>query len=256
MVFSPPTQTRPQVDWLLYTQDLVKRYGATLVLNGITMGLQPGSVIGLVGPNGAGKTTLLNILAGIFPPDSGAVWLEDGWVDFDRQPERRRLLGLALGGRTLIDDLRTGEYFDFVAAMHGVRPDDVRDTRDELVTSLRLEAHMDKSIKTLSAGTKKKVEFVAAVLHRPRVLLLDEPFEAIDPPAVRELTSVIADYVRMTGAAAIISSHILPYVRPLATEVRLLWRGSLYEQDALQGLLAGETSDDELHAWRVALEGE
>lgn len=256
MVFSPPVQPRPQVDWLLYTQDLVKRYGETLVLNGITMGLQPCTVIGLVGPNGAGKTTLLNILAGVFPPDSGAVWLEDAWVDFDRQPERRRMLGLVLGGRMLIDDLRTREYFEFVAAMHGVRLPDIRQTLDHLVSALRLEPHLDKTIKTLSAGTKKKTEFVAAVLHQPRVLLLDEPFEAIDPPAVRELTSVIADYIRQTGAAAIISSHILPYVRPLATEVRLLWRGSLYEQDALQELLARETSDDELHAWRVALEGD
>ncbi|MGH2607516.1 MAG: ATP-binding cassette domain-containing protein [Tepidiformaceae bacterium] len=222
----------------------------------VTMGLQPGTVMGLVGPNGAGKTTLLNILAGIFPPDSGWVWLEDAWVDFDRNPERRRLLGLMLGGRALVEELRTGEYLDFVTAMHGVRLEDVRPTLDHLIRQLRLEAHMDKAIKALSAGTRKKVEFIAAVLHQPRVLLLDEPFEAIDPPAVHELTEVIRQYIAETGAAAIISSHILPYVRPLATEVRLLWRGSLYERDELERLIGEQEDDGELQTWRIVLEGE
>ncbi len=256
MLFSPPDKPRPAVDWLLYTDNLQKRFGDTVVLRDVTMGLQPGTVVGLVGPNGAGKTTLLNILAGIFPPDGGAVWLEDAWVDFDRNPERRRVLGLMLGGRALVEELRAGEYIDFVTAMHGVRMADVRGALDHLVRQLRLDVHMDKAIKTLSAGTRKKVEFIAAVLHQPRVLLLDEPFEALDPPAVHELTEVIRQYIAETGAAAIISSHILPYVRPLATEVRLLWRGSLYERAALERLISEQQDDAELQTWRIVLEGE
>jgi ABC-2 type transport system ATP-binding protein len=127
---------------------------------------------------------------------------------------------------------------------------------DDLVPRLRLEPHLDKPIKNLSAGTKKKVEFIAAVLHRPRILLFDEPFEAIDPPSVHDLSEVTRDYVRSTGAAAIVSSHVLPYVRPLATEIRLLWNGSLYEKDELQQLLHERADDAELRTWQAVLESD
>jgi ABC-2 type transport system ATP-binding protein len=243
-------------DWLLYTHELSKSYGSNEVLHNVTMGLRPGTVIGLIGPNGAGKTTLLNLLAGIFPPTSGGVWLEGGWVDFDRHPERRRVLGLILGGRLLIEELRAPEYFEFVAAMYGAADSASAALVDDLVPRLRLEPHLDKPIKNLSAGTKKKVEFIAAVLHRPRILLFDEPFEAIDPPSVHDLTEVTRDYVRSTGAAAIVSSHVLPYVRPLATEIRLLWNGSLYEKDELQQLLHERADDAELRTWQAVLESD
>jgi ABC-2 type transport system ATP-binding protein len=256
MVLMAPSEVPAGEGWLLYGQALAKRFGATVALSDVTLGLQPGAVVGLVGPNGAGKTTLLNVLGGIFPPDSGSIWLEEGWVDFDRQPERRRTLGLMLGGRMLIEELRASEYIDFVTAMHGTRPEVARPVLDDLVRKLRLAEHLDKPVKALSAGTRKKVEFVAAVLHRPRVLLLDEPFEAIDPPAVHELTEVIREFIAETNAVGIISSHILPYVRPLATEVRLLWRGSLYERDALEDLLRDQHDDAELQTWRLVLDGE
>ncbi|MBI2767732.1 MAG: ABC transporter ATP-binding protein [Chloroflexi bacterium] len=258
MVLSPSAASEPPATpagWLLYTHGLAKSYGANEVLRDVTMGLQPGTVVGLLGPNGAGKTTLLNILAGIFPPTRGAVWLEGAWVDFDREPEQRRGLGLILGGRMLIEELRPPEYFAFVAAMYGATGAAAGAYVDDLIRRLRLEAHLDKPIKNLSAGTRKKVEFVAAVLHRPRVLLFDEPFEAIDPPSVLELTEVTRDYIRSSGGAAIVSSHILPYVRPLATEIRLLWNGQLYEKDQLEELLRNRADDAELRVWGAVLEG-
>ena len=243
-------------DWLLYTHNLARSFGEAEVLRGISMGLRPGTVVGLLGPNGAGKTTLLNILAGILPPSSGAVWLEGGWVDFDREPERRRGLGLILGGRLLIDELHPSEYFSFVAAMYGATDKASNSFVDNLIRRLRLEPHLEKPIKNLSAGTKKKVEFVAAVLHGPRILLLDEPFEAIDPPSVQELTDFTREYIQSTGGAAIVSSHILPYVRPLATEIRLLWNGALYGKAELEELLRDHPDDSELHEWAVVLRGE
>ena len=240
--------------WLLYTDNLSKSYGSTRVLDGVTLGLRAGDVMGLVGPNGAGKTTLLNILAGMFPADSGSIWIEDAWIDFDRQPERRRTLGLMLGGRLVIEELKPGEYFEFVAAMYGTNGASAVMVAD-LVRALRLEQHLAKQIKDLSAGTKKKVEFIASVLHQPRILLFDEPFEAIDPPAVADLTAVTRNFVRTTGAAAIISSHILPYVRPLATEIRLLWNGRLHEPETLRAELRGLGDDIELGRWQAVLDG-
>ena len=248
--------SQPGSGWLLYARDISRNFGATAVLDGVTLGLPVGAIVGLVGPNGAGKTTLLNILAGIIPPGSGAIWLDGGWVDFDANPERRRTLGLMLNGRLLIDELRPSEYFDFVSAMYGVDRDAAAKDTAEMVDRLRLAPHVKTLIKHLSAGTKKKVEFIGALLHRPSILLFDEPFEAIDPPSVHDLTELTRDYVREAGAAAIVSSHILPYVRPLATEVRLLWRGRLYERDGLEQLLHERHDDAELETWRTVLDAD
>jgi ABC-2 type transport system ATP-binding protein len=255
-LMQPPSTSPGNESWLLYARDISKSYGATRVLDSVSIGLSPGVITGLVGPNGAGKTTLLNILAGIFPPDSGAIWLGDSWVDFDATPERRRMLGLMLNGRLLIEELRPTEYFDFIGTMYGMERASSGPAAQRLIERLRLEPHVAKSIKSLSAGTKKKVEFIGALLHRPRVLLFDEPFEAIDPPSVHDLTELTREYVRETGAAAIISSHILPYVRPLATEVQLLWKGRLYEPASLERLLAERGDDAELATWHTVLEAE
>jgi ABC-2 type transport system ATP-binding protein len=238
---------------LLEASGLHKRFDQADVLAGAGLAADPGTVIGLLGPNGAGKTTLLNILAGILPPDSGTVAIGGVVADFDRRPETRKLLGLMLGGRTLVEDLRPREYFDFLAAIHALARTDTA-WITALTARLRLTEHLEKPIRVLSAGTRKKVEFVGAVLHRPRVLLLDEPFEAIDPPAVHELTAAISDYIRESAAAAVISSHILPYVRPLATEVLLLWNGRLYEQPALISLLEANHHDSDLQEWGAVLQ--
>ena len=250
---APDVVTEMAASPVVVASAIEKQFDDAAVLKGVSLAGGRGAVIGLVGPNGAGKTTLLNILAGVLPADGGEILIEGEAVDFDRAPEKRRLLGLMLGGRTLVDDLRPNEYFSFLAAMHGLRMETVSPQLEPLVARLRLTEHIDKPIKVLSAGTRKKVEFVGAVLHRPRLLLLDEPFEAIDPPAVHELTAAIGEFIELSGAAAIISSHILPYVRPLATEILLLWKGALYEQPALVQLLEREHNDEDLQTWGAVM---
>jgi ABC-2 type transport system ATP-binding protein len=245
---------KPAAGSLLAARGIGRSFGSTRVLEGVELDLAPGTIVGLVGPNGAGKTTLLHVLAGLLPPDDGEIWLEGSRVDFDRQPERRRSLGLLLGGKMLVEELRTAEYFDFVGAMFGLPAAEAARTSADLARTLRLDEHLEKPIKSLSAGTRKKVEFVAAILHRPKALLFDEPFEAVDPPAVQELTAITAEYVRANGACAIVSSHILPYVRPLATEIRLLWKGRLYERQELEATLANRGDDADLAAWRQVLD--
>jgi ABC-2 type transport system ATP-binding protein len=239
---------------LLEATGLAKRYGDARVLDGVSLSLRPGTIVGLVGPNGAGKTTLLNLLSGMLPGDGGEVRYLGEPVNLDRHPEARQLLGLMLGGRMLIPELRPREYWDFLGAMYGVDSETVAARTAPLIEMLQLPPQLGKPIKHLSTGTQKKVEFVAALLHEPRVLLFDEPFEALDPPTVADLTATTRDYVERAGAAAIISSHILPYVRPLATEVQLLWRGRLYEPATLVAHLRASGEELELRRWRGVLE--
>ena len=251
-----PLTIRPAATCSVFeAADLRKSYGSGVVLDDVSLSLQPGAIMGLVGPNGAGKTTLLSILAGIAPPDSGTLRLDGRQIDFDRHPEERRVFGLMLGGRLLVPELTPREYWEFVRAMYGVARAAAEEDVAVLVDELRLREQLAKPIRDLSAGTQKKVEFIAALLHRPRLLLLDEPFEAIDPPAVADLTRVTKAYVRETGAAAIVSSHIIPYVRPLATEVQLLWSGRLVRPDELANRFRAHQDDIELIRWESVLSG-
>ena len=238
---------------ILRGSGIVKSFGATRVLDGAEVDLAPGTILGLVGPNAAGKTTLLSILAGLLPPDSGSIRLDGTDVDFDKEPGRRRAFGLMLNGRLLVPELRPLEYFEFLASMYGMDRRVARRNAEEMGHVLALAPHMGKSIKQLSAGTQKKVEFIAALLHEPRVLVFDEPFEAIDPPAVADLSRLTRDYVQRAGAAAIISTHVLPYVRPLATEIRLLWGGQLHEPETLDALLRSTDDDGSLARWQSVL---
>ncbi len=232
---------------------IAKAFGKTSVLNQVDLDLVPGTILGLVGPNAAGKTTLLSILAGLLPPDAGRLLFGGTPIDFDRDPAKRRVFGLMLNGRLLVPELRPTEYFDFLAAMYGVEREHARRTVSELGDTLQLTPHLRKQIKDLSAGTQKKVEFIGALLHEPRVLILDEPFEAIDPPAVADLTRITREYVARTGACAVVSTHVLPYVRPLATTIRLLWGGRLHEPGALDELLRGSPDDGSLARWQTVL---
>jgi ABC-2 type transport system ATP-binding protein len=238
---------------LLTLSDVTKSFGTNRVLDGIDLELRPGTILGLVGPNAAGKTTLISLLTGLVPPDSGSIRVNEVEVDFDRHPERRRVFGLMLNGRLLVPELRPTEYFEFLASMYGLDRLAARRRVQEMATTLALTPHLDKPIKQLSAGTQKKVEFIAALFHEPRILVFDEPFEAIDPPAVADLTQLTRDYVARTNAAAIISTHVLPYVRPLATEIRLLWGGRLHEPEALGALLSNTHDDGSLARWQSVL---
>ncbi|OAI44044.1 hypothetical protein AYO38_10080 [bacterium SCGC AG-212-C10] len=240
----------------LAAESIHKAYGRKEpVLKGASLAIAPGEVIGLVGPNGAGKTTLLSILAGIFPPDSGTVWLDGEQVNLDWQPQRRRALGVLLGGVGLVGDLRPREYFDLFAGLAGVPREVSQPRAEELLAALRFGDDASRLIRQLSAGTRKKVELVASLLHEPSVLLFDEPFESLDPLSVHVVTKVIRDYVTSRHASALISSHILPYVRPLATDIRFLWDGQLYDESELTALIRQEKSDT-LDDWRAVLQGD
>ena len=150
---------------ILRLTDVTKSFGPNRVLDGIELDLFPGTILGLVGPNAAGKTTLISILTGLLPPGSGAIQLDGQEVDFDRHPQRRKEFGLMLNGRLLVPELRPTEYFAFLASMYGLDRTLARLRAEEMAETLMLTAHMSKPIKQLSAGTQKKVEFIAALLQ-------------------------------------------------------------------------------------------
>ncbi|HEY2954662.1 MAG TPA: ABC transporter ATP-binding protein [Candidatus Eisenbacteria bacterium] len=202
---------------------LSRRYGALAALEEVSLEVRAGEIVGLLGPNGAGKSTLLRTAAGLQPPDAGAV-LVDG-VDLWREPVAAKLgLGYAPEEPSFYEELSAEEYLAFLAAVRGLDPAAAAARTRELSSRLGLADRSDEPVRGYSHGMRKKLSFLAAVLHRPRVLLLDEALEGFDAPA--------ALYARETlraqaaeGAAVLFSSHVTEAIERLCDRVIVLDRG-------------------------------
>jgi ABC-2 type transport system ATP-binding protein len=190
--------------------DVWKRYGTVTALRGASLHVARGSALGLVGPNGAGKSSLLRLLCGMARPDGGTIRLEG--VDPIRDPvAARRRLGYMPDLPALFELLTGMEQLAWVGRLRRV-PDDVLEGRiRELSSALDLTGALSRPIAGYSRGMRQKLAFAAALVHDPRIVVLDEPFEGVDVLTVRAMTAVLRQYVE-AGAAILLSSHILSLV--------------------------------------------
>ncbi len=218
----------------LQIQGLRKRFGANQAVAGIDIALEPGVFYGLVGPNGAGKTTTIRMSVGMLRPDQGRV-LVDG-VDLWRDPVRaKRRIGVLPDTLNLYERLTGAEYLEFAAHMHRLPPAEVARRRVELLAVLGLEGDADRLIADYSQGMKKKIALAAAVIHSPRVLFLDEPFESVDPISARTMRQVLRRAVA-SGACVVMTSHVMALVERIADRVGLIDRGRLVAEGTVDGL--------------------
>jgi ABC-2 type transport system ATP-binding protein len=208
---------------MLRVANLRRRYGTLVALDGVSLEIRPGEILGLLGANGAGKSTLLRTLAGLQPPDEGAVTI-DG-VDLLADPVgARRRLGYAAEEPTFYEELSAEEYLAFVGAIRGLDPVAARERAATLAEALGLAGRTDEPVQQFSHGMRKKLSFIAAVLHRPPVLLCDEALEGFDArgalAAKRELRERATD-----GCAVLFSSHVTETIERLCDRALLLQRG-------------------------------
>jgi len=210
---------------MLSVDGLTRRYGSLLALDQVSLEVRPGEIVGLLGPNGAGKSTLLRTAAGLQPPDSGAVRLAG--ADLWKQPiEAKQRLGYAAEEPTFYEELSAEEYLAFVSGIRGLDPAATRARVDALAGALGLADRLREPVRGYSHGMRKKLSFLAAVLHRPAVLLCDEALEGFDAAAAlaakNELRALGAQ-----GAAVLFSSHVTETMERLCDRVVLLWRGRI-----------------------------
>ena len=207
----------------LRIHDLRRRFGAVVALDGVTLEVKPGEIVGLLGPNGAGKSTLMRAAAGLQPPDLGQVHVED--VDLWREPiAAKRRLGFASEHPSFYEELSADQYLAFLAAVRGLEPKAAAARAGELVERLGLKGRTDEPVRGFSNGMRKKLSFMAAILHRPSVLLCDEALEGFDAPAAlyaRETLRALAS----GGTAVLFSSHVTEAVERLCDSVIVLHRG-------------------------------
>jgi ABC-2 type transport system ATP-binding protein len=213
---------------IVRTEGLVKRYDRTLAVAGIDLAIAPGEIFGLVGPNGAGKTTTLRMLATLLRPSAGDAEI-DGWSVTRNPDEVRRVLGFMPDVFGVYDDMKVWEYLDFFARCYGLPAAGRRRMIGDLLELVDLGSRRDDYVQTLSRGMEQRLCLAHALVHDPKVLLLDEPASGLDPRARVELRELLRE-LRALGKTILISSHILPELEELCTSVAIVDQGKVLAQ--------------------------
>ncbi len=208
---------------MLRVVELTRRYGDLIALDRVSLEVLPGEIVGLLGTNGAGKSTLMRIAAGLQPPDCGRVEIES--VDLWRRPvDAKRALGYAAEEPAFYEELSAEEHLAFMAAVRGLDPIHARACCQRLFERFGLAGRTDEPVRTLSHGMRKKLSFIAAVLHRPRVLLCDEALEGFDAAAAAAAKLLLRTQAA-EGCATLFSSHVTETIERLCDRVVLLHAG-------------------------------
>jgi ABC-2 type transport system ATP-binding protein len=224
-------------------RELRKVYGDTAAVDGLTLAVPRGCFFGFLGPNGAGKTTTIRMLIGLAPPTSGSIEIL-GLPMPARGLEIKRRIGVVPDESVLFDRLTGGEFLEFAGRMYGLARGVAAARAGELMTLFELDGDGRKLIAEYSKGMRKRLAMAAALIHRPEVFLLDEPFEGVDAVGARMMKDLLTDQVRH-GATVFLTSHVLEVVERLCDRVAIVHHGRLVMESSMEGLREGsETLED------------
>lgn len=221
----------------IITENLTRRFGDLTAVDGVDLRVAAGQFFGFLGPNGAGKSTTIKMLTGLLVPTSGRIELLG--IDFAANPiDAKRQIGVVPEGMGLFERLTGTEYLHFVGRMYGLDRATTEHRSEELLEFMQLADRPKTMIADYSHGMQKKLALAAAVIHGPRILFLDEPFEGVDALAAGALKALLA---RMTerGVTIFLTSHVLEIVERLCSHVAIIHKGRLVAQGSLEELRAG-----------------
>jgi ABC-2 type transport system ATP-binding protein len=226
----------------LALRGLTKSFDAKVAVAGVNLDVPAGSFYGLVGPNGAGKTTTLSMAVGLLRPDAGAAFVlgHDVWAD---PVQAKRRMGVLPDGVRLFDRLSGGELLAYTGLLRGMDPAEVDTRAKDLLDVFGLVEAGRTLVVDYSAGMKKKIGLACALLHAPRLLVLDEPFEAVDPVSAALIRDILHRYVH-GGGTVIFSSHVMEVVEKLCTHVAILADGKIKAVGTLDEVRAGRDLED------------
>ncbi len=209
----------------LAMRDLHKQYGQTIAVGNLSLDIPSGSFFGIVGPNGAGKTTCLNMATGLLRPDGGTAYVHG--VDIWQDPARAKaLLGVLPDGVRLFDRLTGRELITYAGLLRGMDPEIVAERTEELLTVLDLQESAKVLVSDYSAGMRKKAALACALVHAPSVLVLDEPFESVDPVSASGIRTILQEFAN-TGGTVVLSSHVMDLVQRMCSHVAVIANGNL-----------------------------
>ncbi len=216
---------------------LVVRYGERVAVAGLSLTVRPGEIYGLLGSNGAGKSTTMKTVVGLLRPDEGTVRV------FDHDPsgpgiEAKQLLGYVPETPLVFDALTPWEFLEFVAGVRRIPGPTASDRAQRYAEALRLTPELHQPIAVLSSGTRQKLLLLAALLHRPPLLVLDEPFHSLDPRSVRVAREMLREHVASGRGGVLLSTHTMEVAERLCDRVGILDHGRLVGEGRIDDLRA------------------
>jgi ABC-2 type transport system ATP-binding protein len=241
---------------VLSISNLVKKFGSTTAVDGIDLEVRQGSFYGIVGPNGAGKTTTLSMVTGLLRPDAGTITVNglDVWAD---PAEAKKIIGVLPDRLRLFDRLTGRQLLYYSGTLRGLDNTSVRERTDDLAVAFGLEDALGRLVTDYSAGMTKKIALAAAMIHSPRILVLDEPFESVDPVSAANVTEILQKYVA-TGGTVVLSSHSMEMIQRVCDGVAIIVQGEVLAQGTVDEVRRDGTLEDrfvELAGGRKAAEG-
>jgi ABC-2 type transport system ATP-binding protein len=230
---SPDAAVQPAVE----TVNLVRRFGDFTAVDNVNLRVERGRFFGFLGPNGAGKSTTIKMLTGLLAPTSGRVRVLGR--DLEGEPlEVKRRIGVVPEDLNLFDRLTGAEMLTFTGRMYGLERADIGARAAELLALMELDGEPKKLVVEYSHGMKKKLSLACALIHRPEILFLDEPFEGVDTIASRTLKNLLSK-LTMRGLTVFLTSHVLEIVERLCTDIAIISQGRLVASGSLDELKRG-----------------
>jgi ABC-2 type transport system ATP-binding protein len=219
------------------TERLMRRFGELVAVQDVNLRVTSGQFFGFLGPNGAGKSTTIKMLTGLLAPTSGSMHILG--LDFEKQMvDVKRQIGVVPEGMALFGRLTGAEYLNFVGRMYGLDRETAAKRTAELLDFMQLADQPKKLVTDYSHGMQKKLAMAAAVIHGPKILFLDEPFEGVDAIAAGTLKAMLQRMIAR-GATIFLTSHVLEIVERLCSHVAIIHQGQLVAQGSLEELRAG-----------------
>ena len=222
----------------LRLEGLTKRYGGQLAVADLHLEVPRGSFYGFVGPNGAGKTTSLSMATGLLRPDGGRAVV--GGLDVWQDPiAAKQIMGVLADGVLLFDKLTGEQLVTYAGLLRGMDRSTVAERTEDLLRVLGLEEAAGKPVSDYSAGMTKKIALASAMVHAPELLVLDEPFEAVDPVSARTIRGLLDSFVA-SGGTVIVSSHVMDLVQRMCSHVGIIAEGQLLAAGTVDEVRGGQ----------------
>lgn len=205
---------------MLEVKNIVKKYGNNLAVDDLSFTVADGEIFGLLGENGAGKTTTFRIIMGLLEPNAGEVFLDGEKIDYTKTDK----IGFVTEERSLLTKLTVKEQIEFYGTLKGLNKEQIDKLLDEWLEKFEITGYKNRKIKELSKGNQQKVQFISAVIHNPKLLILDEPFTGLDPINVKLLKDAVIE-LKNKGCSIIFSSHQMEYIEDFCEKLIILVKG-------------------------------
>lgn len=228
---------------LIETSQLTKQFGSNKALSELNLRIMPGEIYGLLGPNGAGKTTTIKTVLGLLEPTSGSIRVA-GFDPVKNPLEVKARIGYVAENPIVYDSLSPRDFLEFVASIRKIDPAASNEMVRSLADAFDMAQYFDSPIATLSLGMKQKVALIASLIHRPKVLLLDEPLNGLDAKSSRIVKDLVSFHAEK-GGAVLFSTHVMEVAQQVCTRIGIIYQGKLIAEgtlDQLRSEIHGEDS--------------